>query len=275
MCGRYVSVQSDAALLEEFEAIDATRDAAEGSPTSMPARREGYNLAPTDAVRAVVRRRTRDAEGKPGDYARQLRLMRWGLVPSWAKDRRGAARMINARVESAPSAAAFRRAWAARRCLVPADGWYEWRTADGKDKQAFYMTAADGSPLAFAGLYEFWGPAGATLATCAILTADAVGNLTYVHDRMPLVVPRSGWADWLDPEREDPAELIEGWRTDDALGHLQVRPVSSAVNSVRNDGPDLLAPLDPDRPDLSRDEPGHPGDHPAQAAPRADQSALF
>lgn len=251
MCGRYVSVQSDAALLDEFDAIDGALDPARDqvpadAPTALPPRRLGFNLAPTDAVRAVVRRRVRGADGVPGDYARQLRLMRWGLVPSWAKDRSGAARMINARVETAPSAAAFRRAWAARRCLVPADGWYEWRVADGRPKQAYYMTPGDGSTLAFAGLYEFWGTPGAMLATCTILTAQSVGNLAYVHDRMPLVASREGWADWLDPGLEDPSALIEPWRADDALGRLELRPVSSAVGNVRNDGADLLDPVDPD-----------------------------
>ena len=212
MCGRYVSVQGDADLLAEFEAIDATEGASAAT---------GYNVAPTDAVRAIVNRRRRDDSGVTvGEAVRQLRVMSWGLVPSWSKDRSGAARMINARAESVADKPAFKRAFATRRCLIPADGWYEWRkdpaAASGKSaKQPFFMTPTDGHGMAFAGLYEFWSaPVAAgeerppTLTTCTIITVPSAGELESIHDRMPLVLASSDWTRWLDPAVKDPSDLI-------------------------------------------------------------------
>jgi len=231
MCGRYVSVRSDDDILEEFDAV---------IPDEHSVIEPNYNVAPTDPVRIVVNRHD----------LRQIRTAAWGLVPSWSKDRKGAARMINARVESVPTKPAFRAAYAKRRCLVPADGWYEWQVRDspsGPVKQPMYMTPPDGHPLAFAGLYEFWrDPAGTspTLTTCTIITSPSVGELEGVHERMPLLVPRSGWARWLDPSVSDPADLLAPW--DEAAGeHLELRPVSTKVNKVDNDGPDLVARVDP------------------------------
>lgn len=258
MCGRYVSVRSDADLLREFEAVDATGDGeAQPEPVS-------WNVAPTTTVRAVVNRRTRDAEGTPtGDPVRQLRTMRWGLVPSWAKDLSIGARMINARVESVPDKPAFRKAFAARRALIPADGWYEWqRPATGTGpKQAFYMVPRDGHPLAFAGLYEFWSdpkdPEAPTLTTCTILTAPSAGDLAQIHDRMPLVLGRVVWARWLDPAEAAPVDLLEPW--DEAHGELlELRPVSNRVNKVDHDDPSLVERVEP-----------------AEAAPESAEATLF
>ncbi|MDP9116481.1 MAG: SOS response-associated peptidase [Actinomycetota bacterium] len=243
MCGRYVSMRSDADMVAEFDAVDATL-----GQTPEP----DYNVAPTKAVRIVVSRPLRDADGTPAaDATRQLRIAAWGLVPSWAKDRRGAARMINARIESVTAKPAFRKAYARRRCLVPADGWYEWRTSatpQGARKQPMYMTPSDGHLLAFAGLYEFWSPPGHdgdTVTTCSIITSPAEGRLAEIHDRMPLVLPRGAWARWLDPRVDDPAELLVPW--DEARGErLDLRPVSSAVNKVENNGPALIAEIDPE-----------------------------
>ncbi len=237
MCGRYVSVQADSDLLSEFDAIDAT------DGDSPPA---DYNVAPTKPVRAVVNRPRRDSDGQPtGPAVRQLRVMRWGLIPSWAKDESIGARMINARAETVTEANAFRRAYASRRCLIPADGWYEWRaSADPKArKQPFFMTPSDGHGLAFAGLYEFWGPRGATLTSCTIITAAATGELAEIHDRMPLALPRSAWNRWLDPSVDDPSDLLAAW--DEARGeHLELRPVGLEVGNVANNGPELLDPVD-------------------------------
>jgi putative SOS response-associated peptidase YedK len=241
MCGRYVSVRSDADLTDEFDAIDAT----EGLWPEAD-----FNVAPTKPVRVVVNRPVRDADGKPADApTRQLRVVSWGLVPSWAKDRRTQGRMFNARVESVASTNAFRRAYAKRRCLVPADGWYEWQVTGGPTKQPLYMTPEDGHGLAFAGLYEFWRnpkDAGApTLTTCTIITTASTGVLAEVHDRMPLVLPPATWGRWLDPDVADPTDLLGSW--DEAAGeHLELRPVATTVNKVDNNGPQLVAPVEPE-----------------------------
>ncbi|MFN2517626.1 MAG: SOS response-associated peptidase [Jatrophihabitantaceae bacterium] len=239
MCGRYVSVRSDDDVLAEFDAVYAA-----GSDP-LPA---DYNVAPTKPVRVIVNRPLRDADGKPAAQpTRQLRVVSWGLVPSWAKDRSTAAKLINARAESVASKPAFRRAYAKRRCLVPADGWYEWQmrdTAEGPGKQPMYMTPTDGHGLGFAGLYEFWGVPGQTLTSCAIITARARGALAEIHDRMPLVLPSRAWARWLDPAEADPAELLLPW--DEVEGeHLELRPVATTVNSVENNGVALIARVEP------------------------------
>jgi len=239
MCGRYVSVRSDGDIVAEFDAVDAT-DAEDVEPD--------WNVAPTKPVRAIVNRPLRDAGGKPANVpTRQLRVLSWGLVPSWAKDRSIAGRMFNARVESVADKPAFRTAYAKRRCLVPADGWYEWQTVDGPDgpiKQPLFMTPADGHLIAFAGLYEFWRGDGPTLTTCTIITTPSAGALAEVHDRMPLVLPRSEWARWLDPAVADPHDLLQPW--DEAAGeHLELRLVSRAVNKVDNNGPALIERAEP------------------------------
>ena len=246
MCGRYVSVRGDADLLAEFDAVVA--GSADGDTTVAPYEPD-YNVAPTKPVRVVVNRRRRDSSGEPeGEPVRQLRIASWGLVPSWAKDRSIGSRLINARAEGLAEARAFRRAYAARRCLVPADGWYEWRVGAGPAKQPYYMTPSDGHVLAFAGLYEFWGQPGELLTTTTIVTCAAVGPLAEVHDRMPLVLPRSAWRRWLDPAVADPADLLSAW--DEADGeHIELRPVGSEVGNYRNNGPGLIAPAQP-QPDV-------------------------
>jgi putative SOS response-associated peptidase YedK len=235
MCGRYVSVRSNEDLTDEFDAVDAT-DGQWEAPN--------YNVAPTDPVRVVVNRPLRDESGTPAKTpTRQLRVVSWGLVPSWAKDRKTQSKMFNARVEGVATTNAFRRAYAKRRCLVPADGWYEWQLTDGS-KQPVYMTPEDGHSIAFAGLYEFWGDQGQTLTTCTILTAPAVGALSEIHNRMPLVLPRSVWQPWLDPAVADPVDLLDAW--DEAAGErLELRPVATLVNKVDNDGPQLIERADP------------------------------
>jgi putative SOS response-associated peptidase YedK len=236
MCGRYVSVRSNEDLTDEFDAIDATNGEWEAPD---------YNVAPTKPVRAVVNRPLRDEQGTPAKTpTRQLRVMSWGLVPSWAKDRGTQSRMFNARVETVATANAFRQAYAKRRCLVPADGWYEWNARDGGHKQPMYMTAEDGHPIAFAGLYEFWGERGQTITTCTIITAPSAGELAEIHDRMPLVLPRKAWQQWLDPSVADPADLLHTW--DEARGeHLELRPVATLVNKVDNNGPELIERAEP------------------------------
>lgn len=238
MCGRYVSTKSTSDLLDEFDAEDATNGAGD---------EPDHNVAPTVSVRTVLSRPPRDQPDAPP--VRQLRRASWGLIPSWAKSRSVAASMINARAESVTTKPAFRRAYAARRCLVPADGWYEWRRgvdAAGKpSKQPFLMVPADRHSLAFAGLYEFWkdrateGTADAWTLSVTILTVASQGELETIHDRMPLVLPRERWAGWLDPAVTPPEQWLQP-DDEQVRERLELRPVSNRVNSVRNNDPTLL-----------------------------------
>lgn len=220
VCGRYATTRSALDLTALFDAYDET-------PEPVPIR---YNLAPTDPA-PIVRRTTR-REGQV------LSLATWGLVPSWAPDRRRAARMINARAETVATANAYARAFAMRRALVPADGWYEWRpVASGSGKQAYYMTARDDGPLALAGLWE----AHEGRLSFTIVTTAAVGELATVHDRMPLVLPPERWSTWMSTEPE-PADLLLATAPIAYLDGLEIRPVTPLVGNVRNDGPELIIP---------------------------------
>jgi putative SOS response-associated peptidase YedK len=231
MCGRYAASRSPDDLVVEFEAVRA-----EGQP-ALPA---DHNVAPTKDVYVVRHKRERDAEGAlTGGGHRELRAVRWGLVPSWAKDVSVGNRMLNARVESLTEKPAFRAAARSRRCLVPADGWYEWaKRLDSPTKQPYFITPEDGSGLAFAGLYEVWGRGEDRLYTCTVVTAPAVGALTGIHPRMPLVLPPDRWADWLDPARDDVEALAEP-TPPEVVEALELRPVSTRVNNVANNGPEL------------------------------------
>ena len=239
MCGRYAASRRAEDLVLEFEAVRA-----EGQPP-LPA---DYNVAPTKDVYVVRHKKERDAEGAPtGGGHRELRAVRWGLVPSWAKDVSVGNRMLNARVESLTDKPAFKKAAASRRCLVPADGWYEWaQRPDGAGRQPTYLTPRSGEVLAFAGLYEIWGPD--RLLTSSIVTTAALGQLAAVHDRMPLMLPRSAWSAWLDPAREDVTELLV---PDPVLVEgMELRPVGPAVGAVANDGPGLIERAEESAPTL-------------------------
>lgn len=236
MCGRYAATKNPATLVDEFAAIDRTGGEAPAAD---------HNVAPTKNVLTVVQRHPRHEDGTVATDAtpqRSLRVMRWGLVPFWAKDASVGNRMINTRSETAAQKPAFRRALAQRRCLVPADGWFEWQRTSTAKKPHF-MTARDDSALAFAGIWETWrdphaGPDAGPLVTFSILTTDAVGQLTDIHHRMPLVMPRDSWATWLDPDRGDVRELLRP-PAQDVVDALELRPVSDKVNNVRNNGPEL------------------------------------
>jgi putative SOS response-associated peptidase YedK len=223
-------------LLSQYEAVDGLALVSEAPPA------RDWNVAPTKPVPVVLtRRRSGDSTGP---VLRQLRVARWGLVPSWAADLGGAARRINARAETVAQLPAFRAALARRRCLVPADGWYEWARREDGGRQPMYMTSRDGSGLAFAGLYEIWGGPDERIISTAIITTAAAGELETVHDRMPLLLPRESWSAWLDPGREDPGTLLDPpART--LLDALELRPVGTAVGNVNNEGPDLIAPAAP------------------------------
>jgi putative SOS response-associated peptidase YedK len=203
MCGRYASSRRPEDLVEEFEVVE--------SRIAAPLAAD-YNVAPTKEVYAVVDRPP--AKDGPEPPQRQLRVLTWGLVPSWAKDPAIGGRMINARMETVAEKPAFKRAFAVRRCLLPADGYFEWYptsqlTAAGKPrKQPFFIRPRD-------------------------------GGVGHIHDRMPLMVERDRWADWLDPRVSGRLDLL----VPAAPGSLEAYPVSPAVGNVKNNGPGLVEPL--------------------------------
>lgn len=246
MCGRYASTKDPGKLAAEFDAVDATGAEAPGTD---------YNVAPTKNVLSVVQRHPRDGDGNR-DLAtteRSIRVMRWGLVPKWAKDPAIGNRMINAKSETVSSKPAFRSAIRYYRCLLPADGWYEWKRDSGT-KQPYFMTATDGSSLALAGIWATWrdpeaDPNAFPLVSCSVLTTDAVGQLAEVHPRMPLVLPGSAWSRWLDPDTEDVDGLLAPPSTE-LVGGLELRPISTQVNSVQNNRSELLERIDP-RPEIA------------------------
>jgi putative SOS response-associated peptidase YedK len=262
VCGRYASSKRPEDLIDEFDIIESRVE------FPLP---PSFNVAPTDETYVVMettgaRRRVAPARGlKPSEGVlreaqqrgeqpvRTLAVARWGLVPSWAKDRSIASRLINARSETLSEKPAFRKAYASRRCLIPADGYYEWyltqaQTKAGKPvKQPFYLTPDGGETLPMAGLYEWWpDPTKADdaedrwLLTCTVITTAATDDIGMVHDRMPLVVQPEDWATWLDPAAREVGALLHPAVE---VG-LRAYPVSTLVNSVRNNGPELIDPLE-------------------------------
>ncbi|MGI3780266.1 MAG: SOS response-associated peptidase [Janthinobacterium lividum] len=271
MCGRYAVSARPERLADQFDVIDIF----EGLPGP------DYNVAPTVGVPAVFERTVRPdpaddaAAGRAGEVRRRLAPLTWGLVPSWAKDRRIGARLINARVETVAEKPAFRKAFASRRCLLPADGFYEWYSPDGHEsdsprgkagqgrKQPFFLHRRDGGLLVMAGLYEIWrDPAldreddAAWLRTCTVITTAATDAAGHIHDRMPMVVRPDVVDAWLDPMLTDPARVHALLDTD--ATELEAYAVSTQVNSVKNNGPDLLLPLP---------ESGRPDDAPPEQEP--------
>ncbi|HEX6234407.1 MAG TPA: SOS response-associated peptidase [Jiangellaceae bacterium] len=240
MCGRYALSQSADDIAEEF-GVDRIDLAERVEPS--------WNVAPTDPVFGVLTRRRRD---EPDVTERRLRTLRWGLVPSWAKDRSIGGRLINARLETVHEKPAFRRAFAARRCLLPADGYFEWYGETKGKKQPFFIRPRDGRMLAMAGLYEIWrdptvpddDPA-AFVWTSVVLTTDAEDDIGRIHDRTPLVIEPERWAEWLDPTLDD-VDVLRGLLIPATPGQLDAYPVSTDVNSVKNNGPHLIEPLPPE-----------------------------
>ncbi|MEU4085828.1 SOS response-associated peptidase [Streptomyces aureus] len=245
MCGRYASTRGPQELAPLFNVPDVpVRE------TLAPS----WNVAPTDEVWAVLERAPRGEDGD-GPVERALRPLRWGLVPSWAKDPKAGARMINARVETVHEKPAFRRAFTRHRCLLPADGFYEWEQVKdpgtGKvRKQPYFIHPEDDRVMALAGLYAYWrdrtvqqddDPA-AWLMTCTIITTEATDAAGRVHPRMPLALTPEHYDAWLDPGHQD-ADELRALLDQPAGGHLDARPVSTAVNNVRNNGPQLLDEL--------------------------------
>ncbi|WP_422748981.1 SOS response-associated peptidase [Mycobacterium sp. WMMD1722] len=249
MCGRFAVTTDPALLAEKIQAIDETNAAADD-------RGPNYNVAPTTTITTLVTRHS-----DPDDEAtRRLRSMRWGLIPPWTKsgadgapDNKGPL-LINARAEKVASSPAFRASAKNKRCLVPMDGWYEWRAnpTDGAKKKPaktpFFMYGADGEPLFMAGLWSTWRPKDAPkdappLVSCTIITTDAAGPLAEIHDRMPLTISRGDWDRWLNPDAPVDEGLLRGHGD---LDRIDVREVSRLVNSVRNNGPELIEPAQPE-----------------------------
>jgi putative SOS response-associated peptidase YedK len=224
MCGRFTLRTPTSALVEQFLLETAPE---------LPPR---FNIAPGQPV-AVVRQ-------PAGAAGRSLTLLRWGLIPSWAKDPAIGNRMINARAESAAEKPAFRTAFRRRRCLIPADGYYEWRRT-GDRKQPYYFHMRDGRPFAFAGLWELWsgGEEGADsgpLETCAVLTTQANDLSRPIHDRMPVILPQAVYDVWLDPDETDRRRLQPLLAPYDSAPMVADR-VSTLVNNPRNDDPRCIA----------------------------------
>jgi putative SOS response-associated peptidase YedK len=252
VCGRFVTASSPTLIADRFAVDEIDQSVGESQPD--------YNVAPRREV-MVVRKR---------DDRRVLSRLRWGLVPSWAKDVKIGDRMINARAETVATKPAYRRALAKKRCLIPADGFYEWQAGQagqaGKadksgvkpKKQPFFIHRRDGEPIALAGLWEVWrvpdegaaelvgsglGNSDGWLRTCVIVTTTPNAVMAPIHNRMPVILPESAWEQWLDPDEQDvdalskllvpaPPELLEAY------------PVSTNVNSARNNGPDLAHAID-------------------------------
>ncbi len=220
MCGRFLLLAPAEALRRLF--------GAGGSPNLA----QRYNIAPTQST-AVVRL-------KP-DGGRELVSLRWGLIPSWAKDAMTGAGQINARAETLAVKPSFRAAYRQRRCLVPADGFYEWQApaSGGGTKQPFLIARADRATFAFAGLWEHWQDRSQTIESFAIVTTDANATLQPIHHRMPAILEPRDCAAWLDPQNQRAGELLKP-APDDAL---TATPISTRVNSVANDDPGIIEPV--------------------------------
>jgi len=228
MCGRYVVKTKVSELAPMFEALVA--------PSLTPS----YNVAPTHVVPVV--RMVPVVRLKPSTNEREMVMLRWGLIPHWAKDGSGNL-MINARADTVADKPAFRDAFRRRRCLIVADGFYEWQRTSGK-KQTYFIGMRDESPFAFAGLWESWGddPFGEPIESCAIITTDANEILRPIHNRMPVILQPKDYAKWLDPEIQDAAEL-QDLLVPFPAEKMRTYPVSTLVNKVDNNSPECFAPV--------------------------------
>ena len=224
MCGRYRLSRRKQVVEEYFDAVSSEED---WSPR--------FNVAPTQSV-PVIRQ-------NPKEPVRQLSLMRWGLIPSWAKDASGAARMINARSETAATKPAFRDALKSCRCLIPADGFYEWART-GKGKRPYCFEVNGGELFAFAGIWDRWkDSSGKLVETCSILTTTPNAVTSPVHDRMPVILDPDGYALWLDPGMQNVAAASELLKPYDAR-LMRCYPVSTRINHAANDDEACSAPVE-------------------------------
>jgi putative SOS response-associated peptidase YedK len=222
MCGRFTRSQSIPAIAEEFGAQPVLWDL-----------EPSYNIAPTQKVAVIIT-----------DGVKRLVPVRWGLVPSWAKDPSIGSKMINARAETITEKASYRRAFKKRRCLVVADGFYEWQTTGGA-RRPMYIRLKSGKPFGFAGLYEVWkSPEGEEVTTCTIITTEANEFMKPIHERMPVIIPREHQDNWLDPTIEDHTTLLELLKSNPAT-EMEAYPVSKRVNSPSNNSPECVKRLEP------------------------------
>ncbi|RJF77779.1 SOS response-associated peptidase [Rhodopseudomonas palustris] len=255
MCGRFVITSAPAAIRAAF--------AYEDQP-NFPAR---YNIAPTQPVPVVL---------VDGDV-RRFRLMRWGFLPSWVKDPKAFALVINARGETVLEKPAFRNAIRRRRCLVPSDGYYEWK-AVGSRKQPYFIRPRDDSPIGFAGVWETWvGPNGEELDTLAIVTTAAAGAMTELHDRVPVTIAPQDYARWLDNDETNVDGAVSLLRPPPE-GQFVWYPVSSAVNRVANDNAQLILPISEEEAAATPAPKAAPAKRPARtkaAAEDSGQGSLF
>ena len=224
MCGRYRLSRRKQVVEEYFDAISMAED---WTPR--------YNIAPTQPV-PVVRQ-------NPREPVRELSLLRWGLIPSWAKDSSVSAKMINARSETASEKPAFRDALKFRRCLIPADGFYEWQRT-GKAKQPYCFEVNEGELFAFGGIWDRWkDPSGNAVETCSILTTVPNAVTSPIHDRMPVILDPESYDLWLDPGMRNAAELSEMLRPYDAR-LMRCYPVSTRINHTTNDDEECSVPME-------------------------------
>lgn len=224
MCGRYTLRVSPAELAELFAVINQF----DWSPR--------YNIAPTQTVAAV--RANRDGQG------RELALLKWGLIPSWAKDPKIGSSLINARAETVAEKPSFRSAFRKKRCLIAVDGFYEWQAVAGQKTKQPYLIAVKNVPaFAFAGLTEHWtSPEGTPVETCTIITTTANSLMQSIHQRMPVILDPADYDAWLDPQRQDPQDVLPLLKQFPA-DLMQAVPVSTLVNSPRNDSPQCVVPI--------------------------------
>jgi putative SOS response-associated peptidase YedK len=246
VCGRFVASSPPDQIAAYF-----------GAELAVDTLGENFNVAPTHDIYGVVAPRDGDASSTP-----RLEAFHWGLIPSWAKDRKIASRMINARSETLAEKPAFKGLFAKKRLLIPMNGFYEWKagsaggpvtTKGTPAKQPMFIHRIDGEPLAVAGLWTAWkdpdappsdGGAPRWLHSATVVTTRANDTMAAVHDRMPVLVPRTRWADWLDPTNADLDELSTMFDMSDD-DSLVMHPVSTDVNSVRNNRPELIEEIDP------------------------------
>jgi putative SOS response-associated peptidase YedK len=220
MCGRfYLDVLADE-LIEQFGLSSAPQLSAQ------------YNIAPSQEIVAIISKAGR----------REMALFHWGLIPSWAKEKKFAYRTINARAETVDTKPSFRSAFRHRRCLIPASGFYEWKTTT-QGKQPYCITSVDKKTFAFAGLYEHWkGPQDENIESCSIIVTEAKGEIAAIHDRMPVILSPENYDAWLDDETKDPAILMPLLLSHEMFD-IRLYPVSRQVNSPKNNSSDNIKPI--------------------------------